>query len=72
MRRLQVYLTEEQSKLVANRAADSGLPKAEVIRRILDRGLGLNSGAGCQLPEAGTFVAWSGATKNDPGQLSAR
>lgn len=44
MRRTQLYITEEQAQLLAARAADSGVPKAEVIRRILDEALGLDDG----------------------------
>jgi len=45
MRRTQIYITEEQERLIANQAADAGVPKAEVIRRILDASLGLDTGA---------------------------
>lgn len=45
MRRTQIYITEEQERLIAGRAADAGVPKAEVIRRILDKSLGLDGGA---------------------------
>lgn len=44
MRRTQVYITEEQDRLIAARAVDAGVPKAQVIRRILDEGLGLDAG----------------------------
>ncbi len=44
MRRTQIYLTEEQARLVAARADDAGVPKAEVIRDLLDQGLGLSDG----------------------------
>lgn len=42
MRRTQIYLTEEQHHAIAARAADAGTSKAEVVRGILDRGLGLD------------------------------
>lgn len=45
MRRTQVYITEEQEELISARAADGGVSKAEVIRRALDRGLGVADGA---------------------------
>lgn len=45
MRRTQIYITDEQARLIAARAADAGVPKAEVIRRILDAGLGLDGGS---------------------------
>lgn len=45
MRRTQIYITEQQERLIASQAIDAGVPKAEVIRRILDQALGLDSGA---------------------------
>ncbi|MEJ7764732.1 MAG: hypothetical protein WKF86_04500 [Acidimicrobiales bacterium] len=45
MRRTQIYITEEQERLIADQASDAGVPKAEVIRRILDAALGLDTGA---------------------------
>ncbi len=45
MLRTQIYITEEQERLIADQAADAGVPKAEVIRRILDAALGLDTGA---------------------------
>lgn len=44
MRRTQIYLTEEQARLVAARADDAGIPEAEVIRDLLDQVLGLSDG----------------------------
>lgn len=44
MRRTQIYLTDEQDRLVAARAQDAGMAKAEVIRGLLDAGLGLSDG----------------------------
>jgi hypothetical protein len=41
MRRLQLYLTDEEREAVASRASDQGISQAEVVRRILDGGLGL-------------------------------
>jgi Ribbon-helix-helix protein, copG family len=46
MRRTQVYITEEQDERIAARAVDTGVSKAEVIRRALDRGLGVDDGRG--------------------------
>ena len=43
MRRTQIYLTEEQDRLLSERARDQGLSKAEVIRRLLDERLGNTS-----------------------------
>lgn len=44
MRRTQIYITDEQERGIARRAADGGVPKAAVIRRLLDDGLGLDDG----------------------------
>jgi len=44
MHRTQVYLTDEQRRRLARRAADDGISQAEIIRRILDRDLGIESG----------------------------
>ena len=44
MRRTQIYLTDEQDRLVAARAQDAGVAKAEIIRTLLDAGLGLSDG----------------------------
>jgi hypothetical protein len=43
MRRTQIYLTDEQDRLLSERARDQGLSKAEVIRRLLDERLGAGS-----------------------------
>ncbi len=41
MQRTQVYLTDEQRRMLDRRARDEGVPMAEVLRRILDEGLGI-------------------------------
>jgi hypothetical protein len=43
MRRTQIYLTDEQRKRIAHRARDAGVSQAEVIRRILDAGLEIDT-----------------------------
>ncbi|HEY8740880.1 MAG TPA: antitoxin [Candidatus Dormibacteraeota bacterium] len=45
MQRAQLYLTEEQRAGLARRSLDDGVSVAEVVRRILDRALGIRSGA---------------------------
>ncbi|MGQ0848838.1 MAG: CopG family transcriptional regulator [Actinomycetota bacterium] len=40
MRRTQIYITSEQDRRIAELAIDLGVSKAEVIRQMLDRGLG--------------------------------
>jgi CubicO group peptidase (beta-lactamase class C family) len=44
MQRTQIYLTDEQRRRIARRAADAGVSQAEVIRRILDEVLGIEGG----------------------------
>lgn len=39
MRRTQIYITDEQDRRLGERAADEGVSKAEVVRRILDQAL---------------------------------
>lgn len=68
MRRMQIYLTDEQRRRVAGLAEDAGVSQAEVIRRILDRALGVADGkrerlaavdatAGI-LPDAPPWAVW--------------
>lgn len=40
MKRTQIYITEEQDRLVDARARELGVSKAKVIRTLLDEGLG--------------------------------
>lgn len=51
MKRTQIYITEEQERKIANIAEDLGVSKAEVIRQMVDRGLG-NDDAGDQARNA--------------------
>jgi hypothetical protein len=46
MRRTQIYLTDEQCRALSRRASDTGLSQAEVIRRVIDRALGLADDTG--------------------------
>lgn len=39
MRRTQIYITDDQDRLLARRARDERISKAAVIRRILDSAL---------------------------------
>jgi Ribbon-helix-helix protein, copG family len=41
MERTNIYLTEHQQKRLGDRAKDEGVTKSEVIRRLLDEGLGI-------------------------------
>jgi hypothetical protein len=68
MNRTQIYISDEQERRVAARAADAGVSKAEIIRRLLDRGLGIDDGAESRvravdetfgvLPEAPDWPEW--------------
>lgn len=68
MHRTQIYITEEQERRVAARAADAGISKARVIRRLLDEGLGIDDGAAERrrailatagaLPDADDWESW--------------
>jgi len=49
MHRTQMYLSDEQRRRLARRAADEGTSQAEIIRRILDRELGVTSGVDDQV-----------------------
>jgi hypothetical protein len=44
MQRTQIYLTAEERLAISRRAADAGVSQAELIRRLLDRALGLAPG----------------------------
>jgi len=49
MNRTQIYLTDEQQRLIRQRADDAGISKAEAIRRILDAALGIEDGVDARL-----------------------
>ncbi len=44
MERTQIYLTTTQRRQIARRARDEGVSQAEIVRRILDQGLGIDAG----------------------------
>ncbi len=68
MRRIQIYITDEQERLIAASAADAGVSKAQVIRRMLDEGLKIADGVDSRrrairatagaLPEADDWKGW--------------
>lgn len=68
MHRTQIYITEEQERRIAVRAADAGVSKAQVIRRMLDQGLGIDDGVESRrrairatagaVPDADDWEAW--------------
>ena len=39
MRRTNIYLDDQQTALLDQRAADEGVSRAELIRRLIDKGL---------------------------------
>ena len=41
MERTSIYLTEEQQKRLTNRASEMDVSRSELIRRLLDEGLGI-------------------------------
>ncbi len=41
MERTNIYLTDEQQKRLANRSSEMGVSKSELVRRLLDEGLGI-------------------------------
>lgn len=43
MRRTQIYLTDDQTRLIGEIARQDAISKAEAIRRILDRALGVDA-----------------------------
>ena len=64
MHRTQIYLTDEQRARVARHAHDAGVSQAEVIRRILDRDLGIDDGVQARLA---AVTATAGVLPNAPG-----
>lgn len=68
MKRTQIYISEEHDRLIASLARDGGVSKAEVIRRLLDEGLGIDDGTADRLraleetfgvlPDAPDWRAW--------------
>jgi hypothetical protein len=73
MKRTQIYISEEQDRLLAARAEDAGLSKAALIRRLLDQGLGIDDGADARLraidetfgilPDAPDWPDWLAAVR---------
>lgn len=43
MKRTQIYLTDEQRERIARRAEDAGVSQAEIIRRVLDEALDIDT-----------------------------
>jgi hypothetical protein len=77
MRRTQIYITEDQERLVDARARELGVSKAEVIRGLLDAALGrgdeadqrqrdLDASAGA-MRGAPTWQEWLAAVRASEG-----
>jgi hypothetical protein len=64
MHRTQIYLSDEQRERIAQIANDRGISKAEVIRGMLDRELGIASDADVK---AEIFRETAGILKDAPG-----
>lgn len=76
VQRVQIYLTETQRRRIAERAAERGCAQSQVIRELLDRGLGLDADrpdileviadtAGV-LPEAPDWETWQRTVRGRP------
>jgi hypothetical protein len=67
MQRVQIYLTDEQRSRVADRAKSKKCAQSEVIREILDRGLGIEHDASDALAAIRRLP--DSLTMNDTGSL---
>ncbi|HWB72372.1 MAG TPA: CopG family transcriptional regulator [Egibacteraceae bacterium] len=82
MKRTQIYISEEQERRIAAHAEDAGVSKAEIIRRLLDRGLGIEDGAEARLraiddtfgvlPDAPDWPEWLAAVRGAPADERLR
>lgn len=57
MHRTNIYLTEEQVEALESRSRHEGVSRAEIVRRVLDAGLGL---AGEEQDDVAAVAATSG------------
>lgn len=62
MKRTQIYLDEEQDKLLGERASESGRTKSELIREALDRYLGR-----ARIPHGDKMRRWREAVRATAG-----
>ena len=49
MQPTQIFLTDEQQRAIARRAADARISRSEVIQRILNAGLGIDDASAIRL-----------------------
>jgi hypothetical protein len=82
MQRTQIYLSDEQRRQIARLAADAGVSQAEVVRRILDRALGVDDGTRARLaaldatagllPDAPDWPEWLAEVRGRPADERLR
>lgn len=66
MQRTNIYLSDEQQRVLSARARTEGISKAELIRRILDEALGLRTTAASRLEAVNaTAGIWSDRTDEE-------
>ncbi len=66
MQRTNIYLSDEQQRLLSARARTEGISKAELIRRILDESLGLRTTTTSKLEAVdATAGIWSDRTDEE-------
>jgi hypothetical protein len=65
MKRTNIYLTEEQNRLIARRAQALEVSKAEVVRRVLDAGLGITDGTDVEAALEANFGLWADRSEKE-------
>ena len=69
MKRTNIYLTEQQDRLIARRARALSVSKAEVVRRLLDGGLGIADVVDVEEALEASFGLWAGRSERDIDDL---
>jgi hypothetical protein len=70
MHRTNIYLTDEQERLLEARARDEGVSKSEIIRRILDRALGLGERTADPVAAAkAAYGLWADRSEDEMAEL---
>lgn len=72
MKRTNIYLTEEQDRMIARRARALSISKAEVVRRLLDAGLGIADAVDVEEALEATFGLWADRSERDLEDLRSR
>ena len=65
MKRTNIYLTEEQDRRLATRARALSVSKAEVVRRLLDEGLGIAEVTDIDQALEASFGIWSDRSQKE-------